>query len=153
MNITELKSVLDLNPEKGLRFILPNKETIPAHFHITEVGHVQKDFIDCGGTRRAVSSCVLQAWVAANDEEHSLSAGKLGAILKLAGKILPSEELEVEVEFEAPYISQFPVESAEAKGDAVIFHLTTKHTDCLAKEQCGLESANSSCCSTESGCC
>lgn len=153
MNITELKNILGLNPDKGLRFILPNKKAIPAHFHITEVGHVQKDFIDCGGTRRSVSSCVLQAWVAANDEEHSLSAGKLGAILKLAGKILPSDELDVEVEFEAPYISQFPIESAEATGDAVLFHLTTKHTDCLAKEQCGLESSTSSCCSAESGCC
>jgi hypothetical protein len=152
MNITELKNVLDLNPDKGLRFILPDKTIIPAHFHITEVGHVQKDFIDCGGTRRSVSSCVLQAWIAANDEEHSLSAGKLGSILKLAGKVLPSNDLEVEVEFEAPYISQFPIESAEAQGDAVVFHLTTKHTDCLAKEQCGLESAGSSCCSAESGC-
>src|SRR5580693_921559 len=105
MNITELKNVLELNPDKSLKFILPNKETIPAHFHITEVGHVQKDFIDCGGTHRASSSCVLQAWLAANNEEHALSAGKLGSILKLAGKILPSDEIEVEVEFEAPYIS------------------------------------------------
>ncbi len=153
MTITELKNVLDLNPDKGLKFILPSKEAIPAHFHVTEVGHVQKDFVDCGGTRRSVSSCILQAWVAANDEEHALSAGKLGGILKLAGKILPSDELEVEVEFEAPYISQFPIESAEASGDTVVFQLTTKHTDCLAKEQCGLESDNSSCCSTESGCC
>ena len=152
MNIAELKNVLSLNPDKGLKFVLPDKTTIPAHFHITEVGHVQKDFIDCGGTRRSVSSCVLQAWVADNDEEHYLSAGKLGSILELAGNVLPSDELEVEVEFEAPYISQFPIESAEASDDAVVFHLALKHTDCLAKEQCGLES-ESSCCSTESGCC
>jgi hypothetical protein len=153
MNITELKNVLELNPAKGLKFILPNQESIPAHFHITEVGHVQKDFIDCGGTRRTVSACVLQAWVAANDEEHALTAGKLASILKLAGRILPSDELEVEVEFEAPYLSQFPIASAEATEGAVIFHLTTKHTDCLAKEQCGLEGANSSCGSDEGGCC
>ncbi len=152
MNITELKDILELNPAKGIDFILPDKTAIPGHFHITEVGHVQKDFIDCGGTRRSTSSCVLQAWVAANDEDHSLSAGKLASILKLAGKILPSDDLSVEVEFEAPYISQFPIESAEVSGDAVVFRLMTKHTDCLAKEQCGLESA-SSCCSQESGCC
>ena len=152
MNITELKDILDQNPTKGLDFILPDKTAIPGHFHITEVGHVQKDFIDCGGTRRSVSSCVLQAWVAANDEDHALSAGKLGSILKLAGKILPSDDLPVEVEFEAPYISQFPIGSTEVSGDAIVFHLTTKHTDCLAKEQCGLESATS-CCSEETGCC
>jgi hypothetical protein len=153
MNITELKNVLELNPNKSLQFILPNQETIPAQVHITEVGHVRKDFIDCGGTRRSMSSCVLQAWVAANDEEHTLSAGKLASILKLAGKFLPSDELEVEVEFEAPYISQFPIATAEADPDALVFHLTTKHTDCLAKEQCGIESGHSSCCSVESECC
>jgi len=152
MNITELKDILDKNPAKGLTFILPDTTAIPAHFHITEVGHVRKDFIDCGGTLRSSSSCVLQAWVAANDEDHSLSAGKLGTILKLADRILPSGDLSVEIEFEAPTISQFPIESAETEGDTVVFRLMTKHTDCLAKEQCGLESA-SSCCSAESGCC
>ena len=151
MNITELKDILEENPMKGIDFILPDKTSIPAHFHITEVGHVKKDFIDCGGTQRAVSSCVLQAWVA-SDEDHSLSAGKLGSILKLAGKILPSHDLPVEVEFESPYISVFPIESADTTGETIVFHLTTKHTDCLAKEKCGIES-ESTCCSTESGSC
>jgi len=152
MNITELKEALEQNSAKTISFILPDKTVIPGHFHITEVGHVRKDFIDCGGTRRSTASCVLQAWIAANDADHALSAGKLASILKLAGKILPSDELSVEVEFEAPYISQFPIDSVEARADAVVFRLTTKHTDCLAKEQCGLES-ESSCCSAESGCC
>jgi len=152
MNITELKDILEVNPEKGIEFVLPDKTSIPAQFHVTEVGHVKKDFIDCGGTLRSNSSCVLQAWVAANDEDHTLSAGKLGSILKLAGKILPSDDLPVEVEFEAPYISVFPIESAEATGGKIVFQLVTKHTDCLAKEKCGIE-GESSCCSTESVCC
>lgn len=152
MNITELKDILKENPTKGIDFILPDHTSIPAHFHITEVGHVKKDFIDCGGTLRTVSTCVLQAWVAADDEDHSLAAGKLGSILKLAGKILPSDDLPVEIEFESPYISVFPIESADSSGKKIVFQLTTKHTDCLAKEKCGIESA-SSCCSTESGCC
>lgn len=151
MTITELKHTLEKNPDRKLRFVLPDESTIPAHFHITEVGHVRKDFIDCGGTLRSTSSCVLQAWVAPNDEDHSLEAGKLARILGLAGKVLPDMELSVEVEFEKPYISQFPIMSAEATADAVVFHLTTKHTDCLAKEKCGVE--NDSCCSPESGCC
>ena len=152
MTITELKNTLKQHPDRKLSFILPNQDTIPAHFHITEVGHVQKDFIDCGGTRRSTSACVLQAWVATNDEDHSLEAGKLAKILDLAGKVLSSDELNVEVEFEAPYISQFPIESANANDEAIVFRLATKHTDCLAKEQCGLESS-SSCCSTEGNCC
>jgi hypothetical protein len=151
MNITELRDILDENPTKGIHLILPDKTTIPAHFHITEVGHVKKVFIDCVGTRRTSSSCVLQAWVA-DDEDHRLIAGKLGSILKLAGKILSSDDLHVEIEFESHYISVFPIESADSTGETIVFQLTTKHTDCLAKEKCGIESA-SSCCSTESGCC
>jgi hypothetical protein len=153
MNITELKTVLSENKDKNLRFILPDKKLIPAEFHITEVGHVKRDFIDCGGTLRSTSSCLLQAWVAANDAEHSLSAGKLASILNLAGKILPSDDLPVELEYEANYISQFPIQSADASGESLVFQLTTKHTDCLAKQQCGLESSSSCCSSEESGCC
>ncbi len=151
MNITELKSILERNAAKGIDFILPDKTAIPAHFHITEVGHVRKDFIDCGGTTRAVASCVLQAWVA-HDEDHGITAGKLASILKLAGKILPSGDLPVEIEFEFPYLSQFPIESADASGKLVVFKLMTKHADCLAKEKCGVAD-ESSCCTPESGCC
>ena len=45
-----------------------------------------------------------------------------------------------------------PIESAKSTGEKIVFQLATKHTDCLAKEQCGIESA-SSCCSAETGCC
>jgi len=152
MTTNELKRLLEQNPDKKIHFLLPDFGLIPVHFHITEVGHVRKDFIDCGGTQRLTSTCVLQAWVA-DDEDHSLTAGKLASILKLADKILPSEDLAVEIEFEAPLISQFPMESSEVTADTIVFHLATKHTDCLAKEKCGVESENSSCCSTESGCC
>jgi hypothetical protein len=151
MTTTELKRLLEQNPDKKIHFILPDFGLIPVHFHITEVGHVRKDFIDCGGTRRSTSACVLQAWVA-DDENHSLTAGKFASILKLADKVLPAEDLEVEIEFEAPLISQFPVESSEVTADTVIFRLTTKSTDCLAKEKCGVENAPSSC-SVTNGCC
>ncbi len=152
MNINEFKNILEAHTDKKIHLVLPDEKSIPSHFHVTEVGHVQKNFIDCGGTERSVSSCVLQAWVAVNDEDHSLAAGKLAKILTLAAKILGGEELPVEVEFEAPYISQFPIASADISDDAITFRLTTKNTDCLAKEKCGLESAPS-CCSADDDCC
>ncbi len=151
MTIIELKNVLGQKPDGKIRFVLPDRNTIPAHFHITEVGHIRKDFIDCGGTKRSTSNCLLQAWVAENDEDHALEAGKLRRILDLAGDILPDAELPVEVEFEAPTISQFPIESSELVGDAVVFYLGSKHTDCLAKEQCGLTPSSS--CGPAGGCC
>ena len=151
MTLIQFKKALAQSPAGRLRFILPDQTPIPGHFHITEVGHVRKDFIDCGGTRRATASCVLQAWVAQGDEDHALAAGKLARILDLAGDILSDGELPMEVEFEAPTISQFPIDSFEQVGDALHFQLATKHTDCLAKESCGL--APDTCCGDSDGGC
>ena len=154
MNLTEFKNRLSQNVGKKVLFMLPDERLIPLHFHITEVGYVRKDFIDCGGEARTLSSCLLQAWTA-QDHDHSLGAGKLLSILKLSEKILPSEDLPVEVEFEAPYISQFPIISGEVEGGSIVFNLGVKHTDCLAKEKCGVEvkQTPTSCCSPSSGCC
>jgi hypothetical protein len=146
MNLTEFSQVLFDHPNKLMRFVLPNCKAIPAHYHITEVGHVKKDFIDCGGTTRSVSACVLQAWIAVNDEDHRLEAGKLGAIMEMAAKILPFGDVPVELEYEAPIISQFTIASFDVAAEAIVFHLENKHTDCLAKESCGLDGG---CCSSD----
>jgi hypothetical protein len=146
MNLTEFSQIISAHPDKLMRFVLPTGKAIPAHYHITEVGYVKKDFIDCGGTTRSISACVLQAWIAGNDEDHRLEAAKLATILKLAGKILPSDDIPVELEYEAPVISQFTIASSEVAPDAIVFHLENKHTDCLAKESCGLASG---CCGSD----
>jgi hypothetical protein len=149
MNITELKRILKRHPQRCLRFVLPDGQTIPPHFHITEVGHAQKTFIDCAGKSRALSSCVLQAWIMPGDDGHALLANKLVQILDLAQTILPNEDLPVEVEYEAPYISQFLIESADLADDAIVFQLLAKHTACLALENCGPDCATSFCCVPE----
>jgi hypothetical protein len=152
MTITDFKALLAAHPDQTMRFVLPNGKSIPPIYHITEVGRVQKDFIDCGGTVRSSASCVLQAWVAANDEDHRLEAGKLSAILDMAAKLLTDSSLPVEVEYEAPVISQFTINGSEMDSGGMVFHLENKHTDCLAKESCGLE-AGSCCSSEETSCC
>jgi hypothetical protein len=140
MLLSELKRALQGHPEKNLLFVLPDGGPIPADFHVTGVGHVTKNFIDCGGTRHSTAACVLQAWVARNDKEHRLAAGKLSSILKLAGKVVPSDEIEIEVEYEGCAVSQHPVMAVDASGAELAFTLGSKHTDCLAREACGLES-------------
>jgi hypothetical protein len=147
MQLRELKSLLREHSAKNLGFVLPDGDPIPADFHITEIGYVTKKFVDCGGTVRSTAACVLQAWNAANDPDHRLTAGKLAAILDLAGAVVPSDDLEVEVEYEGCQISQYPVDSSLVEGQTLKFVLTCKHTDCLAKEACGLEpSSGSGCC-------
>ncbi len=149
MNIAEFQNHLRLHPTAELRFQLPDGDLIPPHAHITEVGRVDKTFVDCGGTVRKLSACVLQTWVA-DDVEHRFPAGKLADVIDHAAKILESDELPVEIEFEDCVLSQYPVDGAESTDGSLTFLLTTKHTDCLAKELC-LPSPNS--CAPGSGCC
>lgn len=150
MTVRELRELLDTAPA-ALHLMLPGGEFVPPHFHVTEVGRVQKDFIDCGGTRRSTTSCLVQVWVAA-DTDHRLDASKLAAILKLATPLLGSDELPVEVEYEGAAVSQYPLADAEATPGGVLLTLGTKHTDCLAKDRCGVPLAAADGCAAP-GCC
>lgn len=139
MKLSELKAVLRAHPMVHSRFLLPNGEQIPAHFHITEVGRVAKKFVDCGGTFREGETCVLQTYVA-DDFEHRLQAGRFADILDLGRPILPGDDLDVEVEWDCCVVSQYPIASGRAIDDRLEFQLAAKHTDCLAKQKCGCES-------------
>ncbi len=140
MNVEQLLALLDAHPGQHLRIALPNGDGVSAHFHITEVGHVRKDFMDCGGTRRSVQSCVLQTWVFL-DVQHRLKTDKLSQILRVAGDVLPSLDLPVEIEHEAGVISQYPLRSGTSDGHTLTLHTGSKHTACLAMDVCCAPSA------------
>lgn len=135
MTLTELKTALAGDPEQLLRLRLPGGDAVPVSFHITEVGQVTKDFIDCGGTRRSLTTCQLQAWVGP-DDDHRIHAGKLLGILRKGTPLFVSEDVPVEIEYEHGLISQYPVTGVADEDRVLVFSLTTKHTDCLAKELC-----------------
>jgi hypothetical protein len=154
MKVFEFRRDLQAAPTHELAFVLPNGLRIPAHAHITEVGRTDRQFLDCGGTVRRVSTCTLQAWVA-DDIEHRLLPGSLVTILGKAATILGTEALDVEVEFENGFISQFPVVSSRILDGVLEFQLGVKHTDCLAKEIClpAESPTQSGCCTPGGGCC
>ncbi len=135
MRLTELKKRLGENPGADIRFHLPNGDFVPAHAHVTEVARIDKQFVDCGGTLRSDSLCRLQTWFA-DDVDHRLTADKFLKILDKAKSFLVSDDLEVDVEHEVGFISQFPLESVEVLPDEIILHLTERHTACLAMEKC-----------------
>jgi hypothetical protein len=146
MNVRQLTKVLESNAGSPLHMMLPSGEFVPDHFHITEVGRVQKNFIDCGGTRREAASCMLQVWTA-HDVEHGLVAGKLAKIFHLAGSVLGRDDLPVEIEYGADVASQFYLADVEVTPGGLLFVLAGKQTDCLAKDKCGVgECQSSGCC-------
>ena len=147
MQLSQLIEQLNQHPDAGLAFVLPDASRVAKHFHVTEVGRVRKDFIDCGGTVRQTNTCVLQVWVA-NDVDHKLEAGKLAKIIGLGKAILGEEDLPVEIEYDVGVITQFSVAGFEASDQVITLKLAGKHTACLAPDQCGVDEG-----STASGCC
>jgi hypothetical protein len=138
MKVAEFRAILSAHPETKMHWMLPDKSFVPDHYHITEVGRLQKDFIDCGGTIRSLASCLLQIWVA-DDKDHRLQSTTLAKIMEVARPVLKGDDLPVEVEYEEGTISQYPVAGVEVTPAGLLFYLGTKHTACLAPEKCGVD--------------
>ena len=138
-----------------LKFQLPNGEFVPAHFHITEVGNINLNYIDCGGILRQEKKISLQLWVA-SDTEHRLKPENLLNILQLAEKQLGFSNIEIEVEYQQSTIGRYEL---SIEGD--VFQLINTQTACLAPDQCGIPkekarvrvTANGLNCNPETGCC
>jgi hypothetical protein len=135
VKLHELKTVLAQHPSAQVRFQLPKGDFVPAHAHVTEVARIDKRFVDCGGTLRMETLCRLQTWFA-DDVEHRLTAAKLAKIFAKAEIVLLTDDLDVDVEHELGFITQFPLGSVEVIHGEIIFHLTERHTACLAMDKC-----------------
>jgi hypothetical protein len=135
MKLHEFKNLLVQNPAALVRFRLPHGDFVPAHAHVTEVARIDKRFIDCGGTLRTDALCRLQTWFS-NDVEHRLTADKIVKIFTKAEGVLLTDDLDVDVEHEVGYITQFPIGSVEVANQEIIFRLTERHTACLAMDKC-----------------
>ena len=51
MKLSDLKQILPTL--ENVEFQLENGTMVPEHFHVTEVGMITKNFIDCGGVIRS----------------------------------------------------------------------------------------------------
>ena len=158
MKLCELKTLLTEYPDRYFRVRLPDQSDVPVSFHVTEVGRVNKSFLDCGGTPREITTCQLQVWVG-EDYDHRIETGKMAGILEKGKSLLPDESVPVEIEYEDRVISQYTIEGHDLSDDAVNLRLAHKHTECLAPELCGLPElrlpaigGKSPCCGP-AGCC
>jgi hypothetical protein len=148
LTVSALKLALASAPMLPLTVLWPDGDPIEAHFHVTEVGRVQRDFVDCGGTVRRTVTCLLQTWVG-DDVDHRITAGKLLKAFAHAAPVLGSEDLPVELEYEACNVIQFTMVAVDREPERLVVRLGGKHTDCLAKELCvptTRKSAGAGCC-------
>ncbi|HET6992069.1 MAG TPA: DUF6428 family protein [Bacteroidia bacterium] len=157
MKLSEVKKVL--GSAEMLNFELPDGTMVPEHFHVTEIGVISRDFIDCGGTVRKEKVANFQLWNA-SDVDHRLKPQKLMNIIALSEKVLGLGDLEVEVEYQSDTIGRYGLEFNGRN-----FLLTSKQTNCLASDKCGipsektklslssLQKSDAACCTPGSGCC
>lgn len=157
MKLSEIKTILP-NLE-NVEFALENGKFVPEHFHVTEIGMVTKNFIDCGGTIRKEEKVNFQLWDA-NDFEHRLKPKKLLDIIKLSEEKLEIKDFEIEVEYQAETIGKYDLDF-----NGKYFVLKNKTTACLAEDACGIPSQKQkvnlselsgnrqNSCSPNSGCC
>tara|TARA_B110000902_G_C14138446_1_gene524774 strand:- start:51 stop:518 length:468 start_codon:yes stop_codon:yes gene_type:complete len=155
MKLSEIKNHLKSLDKIG--FQLPNGELVANHFHVTEVGKITKDFIDCGGKVRSETVINFQLWEE-NDYDHRLHPEKLINIIELSEKRFQFDDLEIEVEYQgSETIGKYNLDF-----DGTNFLLTSKITACLALDACvnpdektkvKVSEAVSSCCDPSAGCC
>ena len=156
MKLSQVKNFL--KTAEAVNFFLPDGTSVPEHFHVTEVGLITKNFIDCGGTVRRETVVNFQLWEA-NDFEHRLKPQKLLNIIELSEKVLGIEDFEIEVEYQAQTIGKYDL---DVNGND--FVLLNKKTACLAQDQCGIPAekqkvrlsdmnSEASCCTPGGSCC
>lgn len=156
MKLSEIK--YKLKQLETIAFQLPNGDLVPAHFHVTEVGKISKDFIDCGGKVRREEVISFQLWEE-NDYDHRLHPEKLLHIIELSEKVFKFDDLEIEVEYQG----ETTIGKYNLDFDGTNFLLTSKVTACLAQDACGIpkqkpririsELGTKNPCASGSGCC
>lgn len=132
MKLSEIKKIL--TTVESVNFQLPNGKFVPEYFHVTEVGLITKNFIDCGGVVRKETVVNFQLWDA-NDYEHRLKPNKLIHIIELSEKVLGIQDFEIEVEYQDTTIGKY-----DLGFNGKDFLLLNKTTACLAQDQCGIPS-------------
>lgn len=155
MTLSEIKQILPTL--ENVEFQLENGTFVPEHFHVTEVGMITKNFIDCGGVVRNEKVVNFQLWNA-DDFEHRLKPNKLLHIIQISEEKLGIEDFEIEVEYQSETIGKY-----DLNFNGKTFVLKNKTTACLAEDACGIPSqkpkvnlgdlgANATC-APGSGCC
>ena len=151
MMLGDLLSALDAKPHRLMRFVLPDGDCIPEHAHVTEVGHVVRNFIDCGGATGKEEKIVLQTHVG-SDTDHRLRSDRFAKILRLGNRVLPSENLDVDVEYDCCVVAQYPIAEARRDGEHLNLILQRSRTQCRARTRREIETT-ARCCATSAACC
>ena len=154
MKLSELKAFLSRVDQ--VQFSFANGQHVPVHAHVTEVGQIVKDFIDCGGQVHHVRKISFQLWVA-DDVEHRLSPARFLSILHQSERTIGLPDVDIEVEYQGDAtLGKFSLDVAQ---DTLL--LLPMYTNCLAQDFCGIpqkpeaqpQAVSAPVCAPGKGCC
>lgn len=162
MTTNEFLTLLKEHPNKSLLFEYRNGHFVGANYHITEIKNITIDAVDCGAKTDFWKETIIQLWESPKekDKREYMSSYKALGILNKVDAIKPMEKnVEVKFEYSNPnfHTAQLSVHGFDISADQIIMKLTVEHTDCKAKDECGVpvavgaEASNS--CAPGSGCC
>jgi hypothetical protein len=151
MKLHELQRSLEQYPNSFPRFVLPDGDCIPAHAHITEIAHLVRTFIDCGGVPGKEERVLLQTHVG-DDTDHRLRSERFSKILQLGTRVLPNSNLDVDVEYNCCVVAQYPITNLRPFGQYLDVILERGRTQCRPRERQKSKMADT-CCATAAACC
>lgn len=154
MRLSEFKKYL--SESDNFEIQLPDGKQIPSHFHITEMGIVNKKYTDCGNTFREENYFTFQLWHT-DDVWHRLTSEKVIKIISGIEKNTVESDYEIIVEYQ----TEATIGKFGLAHNGTTFVLTSTKTTCLANSQCGIipEKAKkelqelTNCCQPNSNCC
>ncbi len=154
-------TTLSKNPNSLIDVYLPDGYLIPAHYHLTDVGCVNRYFIDCGGHTREENYIQIQLWLG-KDINHRLRATTFLKILEqsqsILNKLATLEQSNIHLEYRKDIVTQYPITDIKSINNKIIINTETLTTQCLAalrhEKEIKQESDNSSCSNnTQVNCC
>ncbi|AEW85383.1 hypothetical protein B0A78_08990 [Flavobacterium columnare NBRC 100251 = ATCC 23463] len=154
MKLSEFKQ--HLSRLDSFEILFQNGTFIPKHFHITEMGVLNKKYTDCGNTFREENYFTFQLWYA-EDTWHRLTSQKTIKIIEAIEKNIVCNDYEILVEYQDKNtIGKYTLDFQKGH-----FVLLPTQTTCLAQNNCGIPNekikknlskiVNS--CTPNSGCC
>ncbi|MFC6591529.1 DUF6428 family protein [Deinococcus lacus] len=134
---------LRVQPQRPLEFWLHGERLVGAGYHLTEIGAVSTEAVDCGGKVDRWRETVIQLLDGTPEEAKNgfMTTRKALAIYeRVAGKISLDEAAPVRFEYgNAERVAvRYGVDRLEVTEERVTVHLSLPGVQCKAGDVCGL---------------
>lgn len=143
LSTAQFVEALRVQPQRPLEFWLDGARLVPAGYHLTEIGAVKVEAVDCGGAVNRWRETVFQLMdgTPAEAERGFMTTRKALAIYeRVAGKIKLDESAPARLEYgnlTRPAL-RYGIARLELRPERLTVHLSLPGVQCKAGDVCGL---------------